>query len=415
MSSFRSPQALFLLLLALPWGAGCSRSGVAGATALEGVAVEGPHPIRLEGGRVQPRHLLTGELVAARAVPVVVPRSPSFRVQIRWLEEDGAAVRRGQKVAELDNSAFVGEVEGQRLQVVEAENALLKARADAQAELAEKRFAVAQKEAELEKARLKAAVPEGLLPRREEQERRLAATRAEVELVKARAELAASEEAQRVAVEIRILELERARRELAVTEEAISALALTAPEDGVLQVGEHPWEQRKLQVGDNVWVGLPLVSIPDLSSLAVEASLSDVDEGRVRPGMEARVVPDAFPQLSLGGRVESVAPVAREGEGGTLLRFFTVRVDLEGAPDPLLRPGMSVKVAVLPPPEEGLVMPRGALDLTQDPPRARLADGRTVPVRLGGCDAHRCRVEEGLEAGQALAALAPVAGGGPSS
>ena len=47
--------------------------------------------------------------------------------------------------------------------------------------------------------------------------------------------------------------------------------------------GDHPWEGRKLQEGDTVWVGMTVASLPDLDSMIVEASLSDVDDGRIAP------------------------------------------------------------------------------------------------------------------------------------
>jgi hypothetical protein len=55
------------------------------------------------------------------------------------------------------------------------------------------------------------------------------------------------------------------------------------------------------------------------------------------------------------------------------------------------------------------LVPRAALDLAGETPSARLADGRAVPVRLGGCSSQECEVLEGLEEG---AALLPAGGGG---
>ena len=50
--------------------------------------------------------LLTGVLRATEAENIVVPRTPSWQVQIRWLEEDGARVTAGQKIIEFDNCLF---------------------------------------------------------------------------------------------------------------------------------------------------------------------------------------------------------------------------------------------------------------------------------------------------------------------
>ena len=68
-----------------------------------------------------------------------------------------------------------------------------------------------------------------------------------------------------------------------------------------------------------------------------------------------------------------------------------------------MRPGMSVKAEILAPPaEDGLIAPRSALDLSSDPPRARLAGGRMAEVRLGPCNALDCLIQEGLSEGTVL-------------
>ena len=62
------------------------------------------------------------------------------------------------------------------------------------------------------------------------------------------------------------IELEKARTEIASAEKAIDALVLNAPRDGIIVIGEHPWEERKFQIGDTVQPGWTIVSLPDFSS-----------------------------------------------------------------------------------------------------------------------------------------------------
>lgn len=356
-------------------------------------------------GTFAERYLLTGELVAGEAERLTVPRFPGWQVQIRWMEEDGAEVEAGQKVLELDNSNFSGDLEDKRLAAVEADNLLERAQAEAAAAAADKELTVEQRRAEMAKARLRASVPEDLLPAREYQERQLALRNAELALAKAEEELAATREAKELDVEMRRIERAKTRREIETAEEAIESLSLNAPTSGVLIVEEHPWEERKLQVGDTVWVGMPVMQIPDLGSMEVEAVLSDVDEGRVRVGQRAVVTPDAFPERRIPGVVTEVAPVAREVEGASLRRNFQVRLELAEVDPSWMRPGMSVKVEVEgTPAEDVLIAPRAALDPGSDPPRAFLAGGGTAEVRLGRCNPSHCIVEEGLEEGQRLAA-----------
>lgn len=400
---YRALPILLALALAVILGA-CLRADAEDAS--QGFPVPAP-ALEAQRGTFQERFLLTGELQASEARTLSVPRTTNWQVQIRWMEDEGTRVEAGQKVLELDNSAVATDLEDKKLNAVEAENELARMRADAEAAIEDKRFAVEQKRAELEKAEIEAQVPAEILPRREHQERRLALERARLELSKARDDLEATLEAKQAEVDIQEVDLARARREIETAERAIEALTLEAPTDGVLVVEEHPREGRKLQIGDNVWVGMAVMRIPDLTTLGVEAILSDVDEGRVEPGMEVTVTPDAFPDMRLPGRVEEVSPVAREIEGAPLLRYFAVQIVLD--PDveidrERLRPGMSVKAEVVGPVREDVLLaPRTAVDVSGEEPRVRLADGQWAPVRLGPCNPTHCVVEDGLEDGQRLA------------
>jgi hypothetical protein len=68
-------------------------------------------------GALRPRVLLTGELIAERAVQLKVPRvKGNSQLQIRWMAEDGAEVTRDQPVVEFDNSSFTSEIVEKRLQ-----------------------------------------------------------------------------------------------------------------------------------------------------------------------------------------------------------------------------------------------------------------------------------------------------------
>ncbi len=338
-----------LLVLGLPaLAGGCADpGGGASGPVSSGPVSPAPQPVRR--GASPPRLLLTGELAAARALELKAPSTRTRELQVRWMERDGTPVRAGQPVVELDNSSFTSELQEKRLKASEAADELERKKAEIEAGRAEKAFEVAKSRGEVEKARRKADLPPDLFAAREIQERRLDVERAEAALAKAESALEAH--IQESAVELRLLaiELEKARRAIGRAEASIRALSLSAPEDGILLISQHPWQGRKLQEGDTVWAGMTLATLPDLSSLVVEAALSDVDDGRIAPGMPALCVVDAYPSETFGCRVTAIAPVARERASGSLRRFFPVRVGLERI-DPRLRPGLSVRVEVPAPP-----------------------------------------------------------------
>lgn len=378
-------------------------AGCLGGARAEGEGKAGPAAeLTVRRGSFQERVLLTGELVAERGDALVVPRTATFQLQIRWMAEDGVRVKAGDPVVEFDNSSFASEIEEKRLSESDTASQLDRSEAETRTTLAEKAFTVEQRRADLEKARIQAAVDKGLLPLAEYQDRQLALRRAELELAKAEDDLASQKKAAESEIAVQRIALDRSRREIRSAEEAIAALTLKAPRDGMVLAAQHPWEGRKLQEGDSAWTGMTVATLPDLSSMVVEASLSDVDDGRIVPGMRVVCVLDAYPSVTFPGRVVEITPVARGAARSPLLRYFPVRIVLD-RPDPArMRPGMSVRVEVMGPEiKDALLAPRAGLDLAAEPPRALLADGGTAPVRIKSCSATDC-VVEGLAPGTRL-------------
>jgi multidrug efflux pump subunit AcrA (membrane-fusion protein) len=392
------PRSIALIGLLAAASGGCGSAPPAGAAAPPG---QGDPTVRR--GAFQARVLLTGELEAVRSDTITVPRTPAWQVTIRWMAEDGSRVRAGEPVLELDNSQFSGDLEQKRLAASRAQNELASKQADVATTVARQEFEVEKRRNELERARLDAAIPEKLRSRREHQDSQLALARAEHEQAKALELLASTRRSSAAEVAELEVALERARDEIRAAREAIGALTLRAPRDGILVVAEHEDEGRKLQVGDMVWVGLPVLAIPDLSAMNVVGRLIDVDDGSVAVGMPVRCTVDAYPDRTHDGEIVEIAPIAREQGGRSLRRAFRVLVRLADSDPERMRPGMSVRIEALGPPlADALIVPRAAIDFGVEPPRARLAGGGTAEIRLGPCAPLECVVQDGLDAGTPL-------------
>lgn len=292
--------------------------------------------------------LLTGRVEPIRGVFVTAPSVRGGNLQIRWIREDGSLVRKGDKIVEFDNASFVAELEEKRLEARRATLELARATAQAQAEAEEKAFAVQKARLEMEKTRIDADIPPEIVPRREHEEKQLALERARAAYDKALTDERTHRRTKEGELAIQRLALERTRYEIREAEEAIDALTIEAPVDGVVVVAEIRWERRKVQEGDTVWAGFPLLTLPDLRAMEVVAELSDVDDGRVEPGMKALVTLDAYPEISFRGEVKDVTPVAREVESRSLRRAFEVRIALEHTDTEKMRPDMAARVEVIP-------------------------------------------------------------------
>lgn len=347
--------------------------------------------------------VLTGELRAARGEELAVPRLPQWQTTIKWIAPDGAEMKQGDRVVELDNSTFSTNLDAKRQAVAQAQQQLQQKEAEWTADTLEKQLDVERKRSEYNKTKLDAMVPREVVSARDFNDRQMKFKRAEVELAKAIDVLTSQRMSVKSDRDNLLLSLQKAQRELTVAERAINELILRAPHDGIVVIRDHPWEGRRLQEGDGVFIGLTLAQFPEMGSLQVEADLADVDDGRIGAGMPATIVLDAYPGMSFPGRIASISSVAQESSRTSLRRAFRVIVALDRLDAVRMRPGLSSRVIIHAITQrDALLAPRGALDFSGARTRVRLAGGRTVEVVLGACNAQECVVKSGLSEGDTL-------------
>jgi multidrug resistance efflux pump len=354
-------------------------------------------------GDVRDRVLLTGELQPepTSALKLQVPRVDDG-VGIRFLAEDGAPVKAGDKLLELDNSAFTQNLEQKHITALEAETAWHDSEDLTQIALADKANELRQRQLDRDKAELAASVPADLVSPHDAQQRKLDLMRAETAVAKAQRDLAAERDGDALERHVKQLDRDRADEVVATAEQTIAALVIAAPRDGVFVVADQPWEGRKFQVGDTVWQGLTVGSMPDVTRpLEVDADLSDVDDGKVAVGMTGTCTLDAYPAAPEPCTVQRVAPVARDSNKKSLRRGFAVVVGLDRGNTTRQRPGLSVKVELAGAPVHGVVVPRGAV-VFGDATQVRMASGELRAVDVAGCSAQACAIARGVSDGEAV-------------
>src|SRR5438309_2390638 len=137
---------------------------------------------RVRRGNFVSEITLTGELEAARGEAITVPKLPSWQTSIKWVADDGADVKKGDRVIELDNTQFTSGLDAKRQAVAQAEQELQQKDAEGDADMLQKRLDVETKQADYEKTKLDAAVPKEILSAREYEDRQIKYKRATVEL-----------------------------------------------------------------------------------------------------------------------------------------------------------------------------------------------------------------------------------------
>jgi multidrug resistance efflux pump len=359
--------------------------------------------LRVHRGTFASDVVLTGELRAARGEELAVPRLPQWQTTIKWIAPDGAEMKQGDRVVELDNSTFSTNLDAKRQAVAQAQQELQQKDAEWTADTLDKQLDVERKRSDYDKTKLDAAMPKEIISARDFNDRQVKFKRAEVELAKAFDVLKSQRRSVKSDRDNLLLNLQKAQRELTIADRAINELILRAPHDGIVVIRDHPWEGRRLQEGDGVFVGLALAQFPEMASLRVEADLADVDDGRIGEGMPATVVLDAYPGMAFPARVTSISAVAQESSRTSLRRAFRVMIALNRLDPSRMRPGLSSRVVIRSMTQQNaLLVPRAALDYATTKPRVHLANGKTADVVLGACNAQECVVKSGLNEGDTL-------------
>lgn len=368
--------------------------------------------LRVRRASFQNDVMLSGELEAARGDLLSVPPLPSWQTAVKWVAEDGIAVKAGEPVIELDNSSLTADLDSKRQSATQAAQELQQREAEWSADLEQKRLDVEKNRADVEKAEIDARVPRELLSGRGYEEKQSALRRTKSALEKALETLRSRETAINAERQNLLLTMGKTKREIAIAEEAINALVLRAPRDGIVVLKDHPWENRKIQIGDTVFVGFPLVLLPELPSMRVTAALADVDDGKIALGMPVTVTMDGYPSMQFAGRISSISAVAQESRRQSLRRQFEVQVALDRLDLDRMRPGLSARIVVHRGAQQSVLLaPRAAIDFSNKAPRAKLDNGSFKDVKLGPCNALDCVVTDGLQEGDRLRGVVEVSRG----
>jgi membrane fusion protein, multidrug efflux system len=146
--------------------------------------------------------------------------------------------------------------------------------------------------------------------------------------------------------------LQQARANLQLAQNDLDNTVIRAPVAGVAG-------NRAGQVGQYVKAGTQLLSLVPLPHVYVTANFKETQLTHMRPGQLAEVSVDAYPDLTLKGRIESFAPGSgaqfsllppdnATGNFTKIVQRVPVRIALpaSGSLAELLRPGLSVTVTV---------------------------------------------------------------------
>ena len=197
-----------------------------------------------------------------------------------------------------------------------------------------------------------------------------------------------------------------AEQELNLAKEQLKNCAVRAPADGMVvyrpvHVGG---EYRTARVGDTLYRNLPFMALPDMSKPVVQCNVPESELSLVRVGSEVQVVPVAYSDLKLAGKVVSVGSMAQSVAGRPeWQRYFRVTIGLADS-DTRLRAGMSVRAYILSyANSNSLAVPRTAVQWDNETATCEVVRGGRKDRRelqLGMANEQFFEVLKGLEPGE---------------
>lgn len=217
-----------------------------------------------------------------------------------WQIADGAQVKKGQVLFELDATPL-------------------------KSEIASLQTTLKKQKLEGDLARFKAAGPGG---------ETASIPAGAVDEDDARTRFAAAE-GRKIQDQLNEVNDESIQLQLAKKQEKVEQAAFAAPEDGIFLFEDSA------KIPKSVEESARIGKIVDLTKLQLVCTVGEFDVFRIKPGMPVQVKVDALKQKKLQGKVEKVSKFAKAGtDQGTAAAQFEVTISLE--PDEQLIAGLSL-------------------------------------------------------------------------
>ena len=108
-------------------------------------------------------------------------------------------------------------------------------------------------------------------------------------------------------------------------------LFLVAPKDGFVMVAKDLLNGNKYREGDNVWMNMPVVTIPENSEMKVKIRASETDYKYISLNDSVNFTFDAMPGNKAWGKIIKKSPVGSPYKRGSKLKYFDIEASIDSA------------------------------------------------------------------------------------
>lgn len=334
-----------------------------------------------------------GTLAAKRSVTISAPRIRG-NLQIVKLAEEGSMVKEGDFLVQFEQTE-------QETRLRDAEAELKIAEANLEKARAQYDMDIMQLELELKKAERSYSekLSEAPIIRKE----------AELELDLAKLKYESQKKSLTADIDKMEVEVSKARDKKESATRDLEKMTLTAPIPGLV-VYLEVWKGgsvSKVQEGDAPWSGQGLIELPDLSTMIVETSVSEVDVSKVLEGQEVNITLDAIPGPVFTGVITEISTLAHRKDRSSLINVFDIEVQIDST-DGRLKPGMSAKADIIIGAHQNVLsVPIEAVFEKDDTTIVYTKSGKKIPVGVGERNDVAVIITSGLDDGDEVALVDP--------
>ena len=204
------------------------------------------------------------------------------------------------------------------------------------------------------------------------------------------------------------LRLNREEERLKHYKTMLDRCTIRAPHGGYVVYANRSGRAPQVYEGATMRERMPLFTLPDQSKLEVEVLLHETIIDHVRPGMAVAVRLEALPDLNLAGVLSSISPVPisdKSPESGNDATYFVGHVVLSTMPAKL-RPGMTSQVTISTGLRPGvLAVPTMAVTVEDEHEVCYVEHEKSVerrPVKVTQASRDMLEVIDGLSEGEAV-------------
>lgn len=335
--------------------------------------------------------------------PPPVPDTWNFKISM--MGPEGESVEKGAPVLGFDTTELqrrlddkIAERDAAAIQLELKLSATQVARKD-------ERLAVAEAEAELRKATVKADAPPGITAviELEKSRRDLELATKKIDHLRRKSKSAAARDAADVAAWRS--KRDRAEGRVAQIKLAIEQMTRVSPRSGTL-IYTTDWDGNKKKVGDQAWRAETLVEVVALDRMMARGEIDEVDIARVAAEQPVSLRLDAQTDLEIRGKVAKISPNVQRASRENPLKIAKLDIDIVAATGVKLRPGMRFRGRIeTERHDDVLLLPLDAVVPTPDGPVVyrRTGDGfEAISVELGARNGERIVVTSGVQEGDVV-------------